>query len=1168
MPFHAKLTMQRFWLVFFAIMGFVTASQLPAQTSDREPKKTAVDEQTIYIPYEDLVKVFERDGRGVFLPYEQFQQLWKDAQRARDAQPAGKSFQSLLVAAENEANIQRDLMVVKAKLRVELVGKGWHRVPFQLQDVAIQSAKIEGQTATIARGVAGYELVVEHKSDEAKTIDLELEYAKAIVKSPGQNVVSFAAPQAPINRWSIKIPEPGIKVQIEPMMAGSQNNKADPKTTEITAFLGTAPQVSISWVPKSESAIGMEALASVHSHQTVSIEEGLVRVNTVMSYAIDRSELRELKIEIPKSQKVVNVVHPNVKRWSLEASEKDPESYSKILVELFEPARKSQELTIESEMALPNQAQTSFKIEPIRCLDANRQSGFIGIRVLPSLKLDFADRVGLTQADLAESPETWRGQSWNSIYRYSSIPFQLTCKIEKVKPSIRVTQRVEYFVEVDKLNIELSTQHLIENSGVFQLDFEIPTGYDLLQVKPNPSPGVGDVEIEKFEKSETDPTRWTVSLRKRTQGLVGLWLQMRQVVAGMDLRNPTEKPFELSLEIPKATGEDVQWVEGWAGVYATESLRVTSLEMTNARDTVAPELRSKWQTNGQSRYAQMNEALAFSYSMEKPQVKVAIERRKPFVTHRQWLHAFVDSGAIRYSSTHFIRSQYSAISKWRLDIPQELASEIRVEAPGIRESVITPAPADLREGYVAWELTADTPWVGDREVRLVWQTKIDSLEIGKSVNIEIPVLLARGVDQSFGQVTLHKREGIDLDNIKTMEGLRAIDARYDLFPDVSGRSAGNELPDVKLASSAFEFQGDWRLNLDATRFALQSISTTSIERAYIQATLTRSQQIAVSASYRMKNARQRVSLQLPVDAEFNSQPLRINGVAASLEKGADGVYFIPMSNLDATKGSLVEVSYLVNGKPNSIPLPTFPDEPSIQKVYLEVVMPKEWVLLSTNRRWNEEFEWKTGDQWHFVPENSWNDLALKQWVAEETPANAQAIATDARMRGSEQTFLFSSIRPGKDQDQTFTIKTIDNRWLAGLVLGGFTLLALVMRKSTATSKFTAVAIVISIALAIGFFAPLLSRQLLNYPSLIGAIIAGLLWSGQLLTSVVPRSKTRPSALVNSQQSSDAPVVDGNKSKTVPEAKDSTSQVNASDPSPPGAAPQPDSSDEESSQGGN
>ncbi len=1005
---------------------------------------------------------------------------------------------------------------------------------------------------------------------ELSGIELELEYAKAIVKSPGQNVVSFAAPQAPINRWSIKIPEPGIKVQIEPMMAGSQNNNADPKTTEITAFIGTAPQVSISWVPKSESAIGMEALASVHTHQTVSIEDGLVRLNTVMSYAIDRSELRELKIEIPKSQKVVNVVHPNVKRWSIEASEKDTENYSKILVELFEPARKSQELTIESEMALPNQAQASFKIEPIRCLDANRQSGFIGIRVLPSLKLDIADRVGLTQADLAESPETWRGQSWNSIYRYSSIPFQLQCKIEKVKPSIRVTQRVEYLVEVDKLNIELSTQHLIENSGVFQLEFEIPAGYELLQVKSNASPGVGDVEIEKFEKSTTDPTRWTVNLRKRTLGLVGLWLQMRQVVAGMDLRNPTEKPFELSLELPKATGEDVQWVEGWAGVYATESLRVTSLEMTGARDTVAPELRSKWPLN--ARYSQMNEALAFSYSMEKPQVKIAIERRKPFVTHRQWLHAFVDSGAIRYSSTHFIRSQYSAISKWRLDIPQALASEIRVEAPGVRESVITPAPADLREGYVAWELTADAPWVGDREVRLVWQTKIDSLEIGKSVKIEIPVLLARGVDQSLGQVTLHKREGIDLDNIKTMDGLRAIDARYDLFPEVASRGAGNELPDVKLASSAFEFQGDWRLNLEATRFALQSISTTSIERAYIQATLTRSQQIAVTASYRMKNARQRVSLQLPVDAEFNSQPLRINGVAASLEKGADGIYFIPMSNLDPTKGSLVEVSYLVNGKPSTIPLPTFPDEPSIQKVYLEVVMPKEWVLLSTNRRWNEEFEWKSGEQWHFVPENALNDLALKQWVAEETPANAQSIATDTRMRGSEQTFLFSSIRPGKDQDQTFTIRTIDNRWLAGLVLGGFTLLALVMWKSPPRSKFLAVAVVISIALALGFFAPLLSRQLLNYPSLIGAVIAGLLWSGQLVTSFLPKSKARPSASVNSPKSADAPVVGGeSKSKVATEASNSATQATQatnSDPSPPDSASQPDSSGEESSQGGN
>ena len=47
------------------------ASDRPA---DREIKP--LREQSIYIPYSKLRAVFEKEGRGVFLPYEKFQELW------------------------------------------------------------------------------------------------------------------------------------------------------------------------------------------------------------------------------------------------------------------------------------------------------------------------------------------------------------------------------------------------------------------------------------------------------------------------------------------------------------------------------------------------------------------------------------------------------------------------------------------------------------------------------------------------------------------------------------------------------------------------------------------------------------------------------------------------------------------------------------------------------------------------------------------------------------------------------------------------------------------------------------------------------------------------------------------------------------------------------------
>ncbi len=77
---------------FFTILATCWLSlALPALSQDEDStvsnaveemaaeKEKSFHEETIYIPYDRLKKVFEKEGRGVFLPYEKFQELWKAA---------------------------------------------------------------------------------------------------------------------------------------------------------------------------------------------------------------------------------------------------------------------------------------------------------------------------------------------------------------------------------------------------------------------------------------------------------------------------------------------------------------------------------------------------------------------------------------------------------------------------------------------------------------------------------------------------------------------------------------------------------------------------------------------------------------------------------------------------------------------------------------------------------------------------------------------------------------------------------------------------------------------------------------------------------------------------------------------------------------------------------
>jgi hypothetical protein len=107
------------------------AADVAAQEAADEAKtEQAVREQTIYIPYAKLREVFEKEGRGVFLPYEKFQELW-DAARDKPAVQRESSLpvDALITEAENVATVENDVVRVRATLTVELLKQGWNQVP-------------------------------------------------------------------------------------------------------------------------------------------------------------------------------------------------------------------------------------------------------------------------------------------------------------------------------------------------------------------------------------------------------------------------------------------------------------------------------------------------------------------------------------------------------------------------------------------------------------------------------------------------------------------------------------------------------------------------------------------------------------------------------------------------------------------------------------------------------------------------------------------------------------------------------------------------------------------------------------------------------------------------------------------------------------------------------
>jgi hypothetical protein len=241
------------------------------------------------------------------------------------------------------------------------------------------------------------------------------------------NSVSFQTPQAPVSRWKVTIPQAGVKVNLQPLIAATEVPVGD-KTSESTdkekkadetvvlAFVGAAPTVQIDWTPKSEGATGLAALASVQTQQQLWIKEGVAHCTTTLDYTISRSELSKLSIETPADYKVVNVFDDNMRSWSIAASE----GKQTIAVDLFEPAKNSQHIVVELEKIAGEKSLDAIQAPMVKAVEATRQQGVVVVQIAEGLRGETSKTSGLLQIDAADLPPALSKTPWAFSYRYAT----------------------------------------------------------------------------------------------------------------------------------------------------------------------------------------------------------------------------------------------------------------------------------------------------------------------------------------------------------------------------------------------------------------------------------------------------------------------------------------------------------------------------------------------------------------------------------------------------------------------------------------------------------------------------------------------------------------------------------------------------------------------------
>ncbi len=932
-----------FIIVLVCSLCCIPESVSGASTNRNE---TAAEMPTkIYVPYEELKNVFEKEGQGVFLPYSDFQKLWRAAS-GKPATVTSAPFEYLISTAKFNGKVKDEIAEFKLELTIDILGSGWVQVPLGLSTVAVSDAKlldsknaeyvpllrlVDGQYIFAVRGAGRYMLT--------------LNFVKQLETQPGLAVLRYNIPSAVITTVDLMIPEANLKVDVEPMLAATTSGATEQakEVTRLQAFLGSAKEVRLSWKPRIQAAEDLEKVVVCEQFQHINVDEALISNDVKLSYNIHRGEVNSFSIRLPADFRVTDVNGANIAKWDIETvpvPQSTGESNQQFLkVTLFSAAKDQYALTVKMERFL-QQDSAQVQLVPIVTEQVFRQSGLIGITYSPRRSVHLEDVKNLARVDTGQLPRNLQGRAGVTAYRFIASDYSGNMIIETTLPRISVTQNWMLGVNSDRLELQGRMQYKVERTGVFELNMKLPEPWVVESLGPETI-----VDDHQFKGQGQD--RWLhILLRAEKTGDFELRLTARSTRAQPD------EVVNFTLPVPDAN--NLQSYEGQLVLALAEQLRAEVEQLQQIR---ALPLRSAQMWTSMS---DMLPVMAYEFSAIDPvlaaggRFKVAVKPSQISATVHRLVN--IQSGSIEHEAVVQYQIRYAPVDTFYLKMPVQFADAgVEITGDNIKEKPrIDALPADQQSDsnevatsgitWAYYKVVLQSKVSNSYQLRVQARRTFLAGQAGQSETVDVPPILAAGkLSDQDGHIAIAKADTLAIAEPNTAN-LTPADA-----------SSAVDLPYAahrRQASLAFKYNRPaYLLTLPVVVQKEAAVFTTIVNGAIIEQVLARDGMLNTHATFLLATSQgNRLTVTLPAGAEVTA--VLLNGDETPVEVGTNGnerIIRLPPSAGQVAK-FVVEVSYGLKGaSASALAAPTLPAEIPVQQTLWRLWVPDGVIFLGHSR---------------------------------------------------------------------------------------------------------------------------------------------------------------------------------------------------------------------------
>jgi hypothetical protein len=834
-----------------SILSSAFAAEEKAPSAPNEPVEV-LREKTVYVPYDKLPAVFEKEGRGIFLPYEEFLRLWAAGQpRPPEPPPDGPPAAAVIRGGAYSGAVAGDVARLTASFEIEALKKGWSEVALPFRNAALETVKLP---AGAVLGGKGADAAVYLPAPGRYEVVLTL--STRVAREPGKRTVSIGIPPVAVSRLDLQIPEENARVEVAPAVAVTRTS-AVAGGVRVETFLGGSGEVAVSWMPPAEKAA--EAAAVVFAEQSIraSLGERSLKVTSDISYRVIRGETEVLRVRAPEGCRVLSVKGEGIREWTqegdlltvkLHAPLKD--SASKSGDGKAEPP--SYRLALAFERILP-ETPPALAVAFPRAEGVAGESGWVVLSQDSGLRARVASSTGLGQLDRDEVPEPLRADLGLG-FRYLAQPISLGLAIEKIVPSVKAST-TSVIVLGSQEDVWVGwIDALIAKAGIFRIEFRVPARWSVASA--------GDpAAVEDVATTDGADGMRAVAVNLKSRAIGALRLPFKLTAPG------SAAPGEATFAPPAVLGAEGD--RGLLGVSAPKAIELT----TAAREKMTPvDVDELFKTGVLGQVgADAGIPLTYGYREGGASVKVGLRAKRTEINVLPQHLVEITEGAIRLTHVLDYEILYAAADRLRFSAPSGLDTLLRVEAKEKKEVV----KGASEGGRTTWEIVLQAPALGPVSVTVSHDVELKVLDPGKPFSYEVPVIRAADAREKSRFFAVRKESTLEVAPKAT--GMESIDPGD--LPDKLRRG--------RIHAAFRSFNPEPTLSLTLTRYEFQPLASAVVNLVRLKSVLSEERRLKTEAVLFVQNAdRQYLELKLPAEASVLS--ISVAGKPREARKRKDG----------------------------------------------------------------------------------------------------------------------------------------------------------------------------------------------------------------------------------------------------------------------------------------